>query len=105
MDVLVKFHIALTSVPERQFEGRRIHFLLSGSEGLSVVSGLHCWGPDQVGHQGGESEAVSLGTKVAEIERATGMHHGQGLAFKVTQSQQPSNEVPAFTVHHPSRVF
>lgn len=90
MDVLVKFYIALTSVPERQFEGR-IHFSLSGSEDLSVVSGLHCWGPDQVEHQGGESEAVSLGTKVAEIERVTGMHHGQGLAFKVTQSQQPSN--------------
>lgn len=76
MAVLVKFHIALTSAPERQFEGRRIHFLLSGSEGLSVVSGLHSWGPDQAEHQGSESEAVSLGTKVAEIERVTGMYHG-----------------------------
>lgn len=45
-------------------------------------------GPDQAEYQGSESEAVSLGTKEAEIERVTGMHHGQGLAFKVTQ---PSN--------------
>lgn len=85
MDVLVKFHIALTSAPERHFEGGRIHFLLPGSEGLSVVSRLHS---DQAEYQGSESEAVSLGTKEAEIERVTGMHHGQGLAFKVTQ---PSN--------------
>lgn len=85
MDVLVKFHIALTSGPERPFEGGRIHFLLPGSEGLSVVSRLHCWGTDQAEYQGSESEAVSPGTKETEIERVTAMHHGQGLAFKVTQ--------------------
>lgn len=79
MDVLVKCHIALTSAPERHFEGGRIHFLLTGSEGLPAISELHCRGPDQAEYQCSEAEAVSLGNELAEIERVTGMHHGQGL--------------------------